>query len=283
MTESNLTVPETATPAKREGREKIHAHVRCGQCGYDLFGLGSVGTCPECGYLIWLSLFGRHLDRRWLARFTRQVWALMALHGLLLVVPCLLRRVEVVLLLEGMVLLLGAWVMHDPQVRPGLSHTGMNREWRLVWLGGVGMVVGLMVAAMIESRMRTGLASGGLIVVGFGRWMLWMRFSAIMGRGLTDQGAVLCACAGWFAFAATTVFGLGVSIMWLGGFSPASPVGVSLLFALLLWLGSLWSSLVALNMGLSGIRDAFEVIQSLDAMDTDARNRRDAATKAGAA
>lgn len=64
----------TESPHAAPPQLRVEQHLRCRNCGYDVFGQSVAGKCPECGAPVALSLHGDMLynaDPRWLKRLGR--------------------------------------------------------------------------------------------------------------------------------------------------------------------------------------------------------------------
>jgi len=124
-TNSDDSIPPAVNPAAvidDDGR--LACDAACGECGYNLRGLGTGGRCPECGAPIAASLGGAGLEEapvRWLRRVHRGVTVLAFTYPAMLLLAAII-------------------------------------TWRSRWLGSIGMPqVGLVVGLLR-------LALGGLSV-----------------------------------------------------------------------------------------------------------------------
>ncbi len=141
------TEPLTASPADDE----IARDVPCLQCGYNLRGLTSFHTCPECGLTVARSLRGDRLcfaDPRWVRRLARGAgWC--AWGGIISTLAAFFRHDVLVgfsgslALIGDMVALRGIWLLTtDPQPDPAV-HTDRSFGRRLRLVGVLNIAISL--------------------------------------------------------------------------------------------------------------------------------------------
>lgn len=122
----------------------VHGDTACRRCGYNLRGLPSAGTCPECGTPVSVSTQGdllRYSDPTWLATLAKGttliLWGLLIavvvalLGGLLAFATGKMPLGPLIGLVGGAVMLYGSWLLTEPDPS-GLGEDRMITARRLV-------------------------------------------------------------------------------------------------------------------------------------------------------